>query len=261
MGIIVKMQKYIIIIDIDGTLLAPGTYVMDEEIKSTFKRLKTEGHIVVVATGRSLASTYKIDGIKSASFISTLMGEELVSCPDGEMIVAPKYMDSKIVKDFVEAIEKENLKWTYKDEYEQKTYFNDEYLLKKFTTRYCERSEYEKDLADGKICQLLVDIDVPQYIRDKFNMFEYFFMPNSYVDVNIQGSTKEKVVDCFRKSYPGYKIVAIGDSNNDLDMLKKADISIAMGNSSQDIKDACDHTTKCFWDGGVVYAISNILKI
>ena len=219
------MQKYVIIIDIDGTLLAPGTYVMDEEIKSTFKRLKAEGHIVVVATGRSLASTYKIDGIKSASFISTLMGEELVSCPDGEMIVAPKY------------------------------------LLKKFTTRYCERSEYEKDLREGKICQLLVDIDVPQYIRDKFNMFEYFFMPNSYVDVNIQGSTKEKVVDCFRKSYPGYKIVAIGDSNNDLGMLKKADISIAMGNASQDIKDACDHITKCFWDGGVVDAISNILKI
>ena len=49
----------------------------------------------------------------------------------------------------------------------------------------------------------------------------------------------------------GFRSVAIGDSANDIDMLKAADISVAMGNSDQSLKDMCDFVTLSNDEGGV----------
>ena len=53
---------------------------------------------------------------------------------------------------------------------------------------------------------------------------------------------------------------AIGDSINDLDMLRIAGISIAMGNAPEIVKSECDYVTLNVCEDGVSYAMEQFLK-
>ena len=64
-----------------------------------------------------------------------------------------------------------------------------------------------------------------------------------------------------RNKYPGSKIIAFGDNYNDLEMLRAADISIAMGNAPEDVKKEASFVTKHVMDEGIKYAVEEILKI
>lgn len=59
---------------------------------------------------------------------------------------------------------------------------------------------------------------------------------------------------------PKENCVAIGDSSNDLDMLKFSGISIAMGNATDYVKTKSDFITLPIEEDGVSYAIEHILK-
>lgn len=55
------------------------------------------------------------------------------------------------------------------------------------------------------------------------------------------------------------EIVAIGDSNNDLDMMDKAEISIAMGNALDNVKKTADIVTSDNDHDGAAEAIRRLL--
>lgn len=254
------MDKYIIFVDVDGTLVKPRTNNMSKVVADEFERIKKDGHIVVIVTGRALADIYAIDGAKSASFAAALMGGVVTDCKTGEIIKEPIVLPSDDVKRFVEEIEKVGLNWTYKNDYEEKTYC-DKYLISKFFCREIDKNEFLEDLRNNNICQLLVDKKMPQDIIDKFDMFDFFYMPTDYYDVIKKGFSKAEIIKYFAALHPDYKTVAIGDSDNDIAMLKQADISIAMGNANDDLKKLCDYVTEDYEHFGVAYAIKNILKI
>lgn len=254
------MDKYIIFVDVDGTLVKPRTNNMPKVVADEFERIKKDGHIVVIVTGRALADIYRMNRAKSASYAAALMGGVVADCKTGEIIKEPTVLPSDDVKRFVDAIEKAGLNWTYKSDYEEKTYC-DKYMLGKFFCREIDRNEYLEDLKNNKVCQLLVDKKIPQEIIDKFDMFDYFYMPTDYYDVIKKGFSKAEIVKYFATLHPDYKTVAIGDSNNDIPMLKQADISIVMGNANDDLKKMCDYVTEDYEHFGVACAIKNILKI
>ena len=86
-------------------------------------------------------------------------------------------------------------------------------------------------------------------------------MPDNYSDASNISSSKANTIKFFKENFPEYTIVAIGDSDNDIPMLETADISIAMGNAKEKIKNICTFTTKDINDNGLIYAFKNILKI
>ena len=53
--------------------------------------------------------------------------------------------------------------------------------------------------------------------------------------------------------------IAIGDNQNDKEMLENSAVGIAMGNAAQDIKDISNYVTKNFDEDGVAYAINNYI--
>ena len=255
------MKKYIIFIDVDGTLVTSGTHLMDKKIPQMFEKVQKQGHIVVVVTGRCLESTFRIKGIEKAQYICGLMGCVVVDGKTKKKITNPTPMDKQAVKNFVNDINGAGYKWTYKDDFYEKTTFNDDAILKKYSAKLVSVSEQTKDIESGNIFQLLVDGELSQDIITKYSMFDYFNMPTGYYDVTLKGVSKANVVEYFKKLYPEHTSVAIGDSNNDLPMFKNCEIKIAMGNSKEDIKKVATYITKDLKECGVCYAIEEILKI
>lgn len=56
------------------------------------------------------------------------------------------------------------------------------------------------------------------------------------------------------------RTIAIGDSENDREMLLAVGMPVAMGNAREDIKEICHFTTKSNAEDGVAYAIYNLLE-
>lgn len=55
------------------------------------------------------------------------------------------------------------------------------------------------------------------------------------------------------------EVMVIGDSFNDISMMEKAGIAVAMGNAPDVVKEACHITTKSNEEDGVAFAIENVI--
>ena len=55
-------------------------------------------------------------------------------------------------------------------------------------------------------------------------------------------------------------MMCIGDSENDLSMLKVAGVSVAMGNATPEVKEQADYITADNQHGGVAQAIYHFIK-
>jgi len=57
------------------------------------------------------------------------------------------------------------------------------------------------------------------------------------------------------------EIIAVGDDTNDIEMIRRAGLGIAMGNSAPEVKQAADQVVRSNAEGGVVDAIERALLI
>lgn len=255
------MKKYILFIDIDGTLVPNATNKMRKEIIEEFDRIQKDGHIIVVASGRAIKNIFDIEGMEHATYVAALMGNVVVDCKTRNSVKKTEFLCSKTVKKLVDEIDERGLSWTFKDDFEEKTCCENSEVMNKFVCKKVERTDFEQDLKDNKITQLLINGKLPQDFIDRFPEFDFFCMPSDYYDIIKKGFGKAEVVKFFAERNPQHTTVAIGDSNNDIAMLDEAEISIAMGNAKDELKQKCDFVTTDVQNLGVVHAIKNILKI
>ena len=64
---------------------------------------------------------------------------------------------------------------------------------------------------------------------------------------------------CELISVPMERTIAMGDSSNDIDMLKSAGIAVAMGNAINEVKEICDFISCDAKDGGVAKALEKLI--
>ncbi len=254
-------QKYIFFIDIDETLVKRNTFKIDNKIIDEIKRLKNQGHIFVVSTGRAPSKTLLIEGIKEFDFIATLFGNLILSSSNLKIIYQGKEINKSTILSLKKHFDSLGTNWEYKTADSQKTFSNDADYLKTTFAKKVSNDEFLSDLENGKIIQLLVDGHVDEKIIKEYKNLNFYLMPGNYTDVSNLGADKSKCIKFFKEMFPNHISVAIGDSSNDIPMFKTAKISISMGNASDDIKKLTTFVTKPIDDDGLVYAFKNILKI
>lgn len=259
-------NKYIFLIDVDGTLLCEGSNKISDKLCSKIQKLKQQGHIFAISTGRALQNALTIDGANNFSYICALFGSEIYSVDEQKIIVHPKAMPKQNIKKFVKQLEENNVYWSYKNEDIENVVENNVELLKKHPNfskqNIITREEFEQDYINDRVCQMLIGADdVVKNIICDYNEFSFYYMPGHYYDVTRTDASKSDGVEYFKKNFKDYKIVCIGDSVNNLGMFKVADISIAMGNAIDDVKKQTTYVTKSAKEDGVLFALNNILKL
>ena len=100
----------------------------------------------------------------------------------------------------------------------------------------------------------------PEEVRVLAERFSVFNHP-TYAEVGVKGYSKATGMELLRKYYGAdhAHVVAMGDSDNDSEMLRAAGISVAMGNAVDGIRDIADFVTLDCRDGGVGYAIEQLV--
>ena len=252
-----KKQK-IFVFDIDGTLINPKTHKIPESAIRAIDSLKTQGHIIGLATGRNYPEVTKVLDLKRFDFA--------IMCNGGYVQVKDKqvFNDSFSLEEkhkVIAEMEKYNLEYgvmTYEDIYALNPDSNKVKRVIEFfdiappqkKINFDEMAVYQFNIFESDNTIPLLSLD-KTFIIHSYGHFGY--------DIALTRITKGHAL---RKlfSYLAYDLndcIAFGDADNDITFLKIAGIGIAMGNASEQAKANADFITTPVWDDGIYHALKH----
>ena len=234
----------LIALDMDGTLLDDAGEVTQEN-RDTIKEAQKSGVHVIVSTGRSLITCQDyVESLELSSYLITGNGSEIWQ-PNGELLERTN-------------VDPEQIQWM--------TDLARQYQTKIWAaaTNRVWRREMPEDIENHIWLKFGFEIqedDVRNTILEHLHSRSQFFeISNSSpinIEVNARGVNKAKGIDsvCSRLGLSMSQVMAIGDSLNDMAMIKAAGLGVAMGNAQEIVKDSADWVTFSNNDNGVAHAI------
>ncbi len=277
-------MKKIIFSDVDGTLV-DHSFTVSNEINDRLKTLEAK---FVVATGRMYDSAQHLNLDIESDMICSNGSEVIVN----NQVLIQKTMDKSTSKAIVEELLQQQ---KYLNIYTTSGVYVPEFdglldiIMKETYTYAAEVSQtvkefeenvsghlnlfYYTNLATPDIMQIL---DTSEVIKleivdchnqaEAINQLESNFEVSAYssfgnnLEIVPKGITKvhgiKKYIEHIK---PGEHIsFAIGDGHNDIEMLKHADVAIAMGNACEALKAVADHVVSNQSEGGMLEALTII---
>jgi 5-amino-6-(5-phospho-D-ribitylamino)uracil phosphatase len=233
----------LIALDMDGTLLNDEGEIPREN-RLAIKEAQEQGIYVVLSTGRSIRGCGShADSLNLNSYLVTVNGSEIW---DDEK----KLFDRNLVQP-------EDIKWMWD-------------LSQKHGTRFWALSteqnwmnEIPDDIHSIEWLKFGFDIDdddVRKLIYRELEEKGIFELSNSSpqnIEVNTKGINKAKGLEkvCEQHGIRMNQVMAVGDSLNDIAMIKEAGLGIAMGNAQEIVKKAAKWVTATNNEAGVATAI------
>lgn len=258
------MEKSIIFFDIDGTLLSETTHIVPESTKLALKKAKDNGHLLFINTGR--ASSNIDSDIKDLNFDGYVCGcGTYIEFKNKELF--SKTLDKAFSKELVKNIRECKLDGII--ESRNATYYDDfiyDPEVKDIKNRHTLKNGHSIRTFDDD------DIDCDKFVIwynsesnfNKFynlykNDFEFIHRDTNFYEVVPKGFSKASGIEFLinKIGIPFDNTYAIGDSTNDLSMLKYVKNSIAMGNSSPVLFDLVSYVTTDIDEDGIYNALKH----
>lgn len=259
------MDKKLIALDLDGTLLNSDGIVSDAT-KLHLQKLKEKGHIITIATGRILnRALVGTDGAEFANYIVSDAGAAVFK-NDGINKEWKEVYAQVLSKEIVENIA---------------SYYDKDKFM---TINICDRNKIHHYDQTVNITEFLENINeiihvsvsfinnefVEEYLKiftKKFPMLKVEIMQDSFgevkwLEIAQKGVEKYKGITEVAKleGILNKNIIAFGDGLNDVEMLKKCGIGVAMQNALPKVKEKADYiTSRTNNENGVVEFLKEYL--
>lgn len=256
--------------DIDGTLLVTGRAVSEKNLRAVHEMVGA-GVIFTLATGRMYRATLPIARALGVDVPLITYNGALIKSTAGEVI-----HEDCIPKDLM----RELLEFGRERGWHLQTYAGDQ-------LRYARRNElsegYEaavnvkgeavgwdglKKFSEGSYKLLLVTNGAAasnegiKILETEFgDRIDALKSNPQYVEITSKGVSKAAALRLLASKY-GLSIeetLAIGDSGNDVPMLRAAGVGVAMGNASDEVKAACRYVTGLCADDGFADAVNRFV--
>lgn len=258
MGSFKDKERAIVFFDIDGTLCRYEDTVKDN-IKSCFKRLHNGNHVVFLCTGRSPKDisndilSLGFDGIIACMGAVIIHGNEVLQnrfiTPDMLLETVGLMIERKVpalILGIDEVLRTEQMKPTPLETGIVRS-VEDLYRNGKLVEISSLDIEYPNVSALGKIREIM----------DKHSdLIEY---NETSGQTRLKGVNKAEAIQAVlaRYSHENLKSYAIGDSQNDIEMLNCVDVGIAMGDAPEDVKSVASWITSTVEEDGVCKAMGH----
>ncbi|MFZ7132352.1 MAG: Cof-type HAD-IIB family hydrolase [Eubacteriales bacterium] len=262
----------LIAIDIDGTMISMEKPYITDRVKKAIYKAKEMGVHVILISGRNYNSmTRFLDELEIKDYGITINGCVVMNIATGEKIFET-YLDQEVAKGLTEIFIRERVPYTvFADLY---TYAPKEFesnstiqylMLEKDNVRLYE--DTEQFLANIRTNKYMIMADekksksIVEEVKKKY--------PGVYVECGAKGHIEIYPIGtnkglALTKLASQLKInmrnvMAIGDGENDISMLKVAGLGIAMGNAVTNVKSHANYVTKTVDEDGVAYAIEKFI--
>ncbi len=257
-----------VVTDIDGTIYTPETGIK-QNTKDCLKELCNKGIIVAIATGRTYGSAKSVaDKIGIKCPLICYQGG-LVNSYEGEILNA-KYLNPVIAREIIEDFRKRKIHLNVYVEdklyvEEDDDYIKD-YIGDKGIDYFKVNSFNELDFRKlNKLLAIKYDTQfIDNLIKELREKYPSIYSVKSYkyfCEIANKEATKGNAIKFLGEKY-GIKteeIMAIGDQNNDIEMIETAGIGVAMGNGTEEIKKNADFITDTVENDGFIKAVNKFV--
>lgn len=276
------MDKKIVFFDIDGTIW-DFSGMIPNSARTAIKQLKENGHIPVICTGRAKGH------VRDEKLLNLGFDGMIAACGAHvefkEKILYESFLPDEIVREIVELSEAYRVPivlegtvkhwispWGFEhDDFVDRMYeimgedainidgYNPDMKANKFSGDIIDASDYTSFRRE-----IEKNLEIIDHIltSDQKKGQDKFADANRVIGVFegvTRGITKATGMKCLC-DYLNVDIkdtIAIGDSNNDIEMINAAGIGIAMGSGSDKIKENADYITDDLWDDGLRNALEH----
>ena len=255
-----------IVSDLDGTMVDDTFQIPEDNIKAV-KEASARGVLVTIATGRMYCSALPYARRLGIDVPLIAYNGAIVKTVGGERISA-EFLPSDVVKNVLRFIFEHG--WYVQLYREGKLYYakateaalayekasgvpgnavGEEGLLER-TDEVPKLLVVTKDEASGDEALAMLSEKFPTEIMAMKSK-------SNYIEVVVPGVSKAKAVIALAAKHgiAADEIMALGDSGNDVSMLKACGLGVAMGNATEEVKAEADVVTGICEKGGVAEAI------
>jgi len=281
------MDRKLIFLDIDGTLLPPGEMLVPENTLRTLDRARKNGHKLFLCTGRNLRMTAPL--LQHECFAGAVCSAGGYVLCDGRVLVDIP-IEPDVAAGVRDALERHGVECTL--EARDATFGGAEMIKRwNFTHRKdaslnSEAERWRKAMEEGMTVTpieqyqgepLYKIVFIAEHESDlneaKQNYEDRFVFCESKLDALTDGFVNGELIN--RKFNKGTGIKAIcdhlgcmladtigfGDSDNDLQMTDVAGISVCMANGSENLKMRCDRIAPSVYEDGITKAFQELQLI
>ena len=264
-----------LILDVDGTLVNSSKEIT-EATRNAIINAQKRGKTVAIATGRPIAgirhTVSEIALEEHGGYVIANNGTTVVNCKTGECIYN-RMIDQDLHLPIYQAAREENVGiFVFHDQKKEMIAGNGVNSYVEVDARACDVTLRESDrflqeltfpvnkfLLSGEPERME---EVVKLMQDKFgsrlNVFRsdpyYVEILPKFVD---KGVAVEKLIK--RLDVKKDRTICVGDSYNDLSMLRLAGLGVAMGNAQGEVKEAADYVTGSNDEDGVVKVIEKFM--
>ena len=245
--------------DVDGTLLSHTINDVPGSTREALGKLRREGIKIVVATGRHMNELLELP-VKDIHFDSylTLNGQLLLN--GTRHVYAGTPIDSGEMEVLAQAFTSRHIPFKFLDE-------NGIYINYVNDTVVKTQTATKGDIPDvgsfggEKIYQIVAFVNdkekaILSQILDECKVTSW----NPYgIDIIPRQGGKSVGMQEFldKEGFDRSEVMAFGDGENDIEMLKFAGIGVAMGNASDEVKAAADYVTDSIDADGIANALKH----
>lgn len=246
------MDKYVVFLDVDGTLVGWPGNVPTKRVAETLKKAQQAGHRIFISTARQKRTVPQ--AIKDAI------------TPDGYVCTTGQYVEveGRILQNAALTPEAANLAI---DIIKRKKY-SCNITANEFEIP-CEKGVFDEELArktanEGKVVKFgikeTLDEEAVELLSKHLILYQY---TPDWCETALQGYNKAKGIQLVMEHYDLdiSRSIAVGDSANDMEMIEAAGIGVAMGNADPRLKKVADYVTDSVEDDGVATALEKFLGI
>ncbi|MBE6052013.1 MAG: HAD family phosphatase [Clostridium sp.] len=260
------MKPKIIFFDIDGTLLIEETRIIPKSTREALKLAQKKGNLIFINTGRPKKSLDPF--ITDLNFDGYICGCGTYIELNNDILLS-KNLGHTLSKDIVNKLRqckidailegKDSLYYDVDDNINSKEVLN----IKKHHTKenlYTGLTWDDKDIDFDKFTIFGDEkSDFSSFINEFKDSFEFIHRGENFYEVIPLGYSKASGIEFIinHLNIPYENTYAIGDSTNDLSMLKYVKHSIAMGNSTPKLFDYVSFVTKDIKEDGIEFALKH----
>jgi 5-amino-6-(5-phospho-D-ribitylamino)uracil phosphatase len=233
----------LIALDMDGTLLNEIGEITLEN-RQAIKEAQEQGIYVVLSTGRSIRTCGShAESLELNSYLVTVNGSEIWD--DKRQLVERNMVDAEHIHWMWNLSQKHGTRfWALSTEQN----WHDEMPE---DIHALEWLKFGFDIDDDKVREIIL-----KELQDK-DIFELSNSTPKNIEVNPAGINKAKGLEkvCHQLGIEMNQVMAVGDSMNDMAMIKAAGFGVAMGNAQEIVKQAAKWVTATNNESGVAVAI------
>lgn len=266
------MDYKMVVLDLDDTLLLNNGKI-SEENKNTLKLAQEKGVKIVLASGRPTFAIRQIveelELHKYNGYILSYNGAKIIDCNSCDVL-------------YEFNITKEQIKWLYELALDHDVFIHtymDNYIITPHDNPY---TYIESEITGMKIktCSNFIDslpnnlikaimLQSPEYLKEVEKKLKPIISNKLYMTItkpyflefmNKDVDKSRSIIRLCNKIKINIEdIIAIGDSYNDISMIKLAGLGISMGNAIEEVKNASDFITDTNENNGVSKAIEKFI--